>query len=117
MNSRGLESPEFHPSQPAGLVSVQMRSELQFSRQQIELAITFKQLGLVWEPVVGNYVYDLSDALKPSSPFQDGVYFLLNYDCFMQRVGGLDRFKELMTWLPTWNDAREILQSLLIIEV
>ena len=27
-------------------------------------------------------------------------------------MGGVDRFKELMTWLPTWSDARDVLKSL-----
>ena len=30
----------------------------------------------------------------------------------MDRVGGVERFKTIMTWLPTWSDAREILRSL-----
>jgi hypothetical protein len=30
----------------------------------------------------------------------------------MVRVGGVERFKTIMTWLPTWSDAREILRSL-----
>ena len=83
-----------------------------FSAREIELAIEMKSLDLEWEPFVGNYVFDATHAVKPSSPFQDRVYFLLNYDCFMQKVGGVARFKEIMTWLPTWSDARAILRSL-----
>ena len=83
-----------------------------FSDREIELALEFKSLGLEWEPFVGNYVFDAEGAVTQSSPFQDRVYFLLNYDCFMQKVGGLERFKEIMTWLPTWSDARAILRSL-----
>ena len=30
----------------------------------------------------------------------------------MKAVGGVERFKEIMTWLPTWDDARHILRSL-----
>ena len=82
-----------------------------FSTQLLNLAAEFKRLGLPWEPSVGNYVYDAAGAVTQSSPFQDRVYFLLNYDCFMQKVGGLARFKEIMTWLPTWSDARAILQA------
>ena len=83
-----------------------------FSSKHLQLADRFKQLGLRWEPEVGNYVNDATGAVKPTSPFQDGVYLLLNYDCFMRKVGGVDRFKEIMTWLPTWDDARRILKSL-----
>ena len=85
---------------------------MKFSSQQIALAIQFKERGLAWEPTVGNYVYDATAAVKPTSPFQEHVYFLLNYECFMDRVGGVERFKTIMTWLPTWSDAREILRSL-----
>ncbi len=87
---------------------------MKFSSQQIALAIQFKERGLAWEPTVGNYVYDATAAVKPTSPFQEHVYFLLNYDCFMDRVGGVERFKTIMTWLPTWSDAREILRSLVV---
>ncbi len=83
-----------------------------FTQDHIDLAVHFKQLGLPWEPAVGNYVYDAAHEVQPSSPFQDRVYFLLNYDCFMRKVGGVERFKQIMTWLPTWSDAREILKSL-----
>lgn len=85
---------------------------MKFGPRQIELAIALKDMGLAWKPSVGNYVYDATGAVKPTSPFQEHVYFLLNYDCFMERVGGVERFKSLMTWLPTWSDAREILSSL-----
>ena len=46
------------------------------------------------------------------SPFQDRVYFILNYDYFMDQVGGVDQFKQIMLWLPTWEDARHVLRSL-----
>lgn len=35
-----------------------------------------------------------------------------NYPYFMKTVGGLERFKEIMVWLPTWYDAREIVRRL-----
>lgn len=85
---------------------------MRFEDDLIEMAIRFKKMKLDWEPAVGHYVYDADGVVESGSPFQDGVYFLLNYDCFMQRVGGVQRFKQIMTWLPTWEDAREILRSL-----
>ena len=87
-------------------------SRVIFSDRQIELAQRFKAAGISWEPRVGHYVYDAGHAVEPTSPFQDHVYFLLNYDCFMRKVGGLERFKQIMTWLPTWGDARELLEQL-----
>ncbi|HAY79687.1 MAG TPA: hypothetical protein DCY79_07765 [Planctomycetaceae bacterium] len=84
---------------------------MRFSNQELAAATHLKRSGLTWEPAVGNYVYDAGGLVKPSSPFQPGVYFLLNYDCFMQRVGGLAQFKAIMTWLPTWHDARSLLSA------
>lgn len=84
---------------------------MEFTAWQIECAIEMKDLGLPWTPAVGHYVYDRTGTLQRSSPFQDRVYFLLNYDCFMQIVGGLERFQEQMVWLPDWSQARSILES------
>lgn len=84
---------------------------MKFSPQQIELACRLKELGLPWEPHVGHYFYDPLGIAGIRSPFQDRV-FLLDSERFMQRVGGLARFTEVMTWLPTWSDARQILSSL-----
>jgi hypothetical protein len=83
-----------------------------FSQHEIELAMQMKSLGLAWTPAVGNYVFDAANCVRPGSPFQDGVYFILNYDCFMDRVGGVTMFRQMMTWLPTWEDARAILKQL-----
>ena len=71
---------------------------MKFGSRQIELAIDLKAMGLPWKPTVGDRVYDATGAVKPTSPFQDRVYFLLNYDCFMERVGGFERFETILTW-------------------
>ncbi len=84
----------------------------QFSSEEIKLAGGMKARGLRWEPQVGHYVYDMTRLVEKSSPFQDGVYFVLNYDYFMGLIGGVDKFKQMMIWLPTWEDARKILRSL-----
>lgn len=83
-----------------------------FEQELIDLAKHLKSLSMEWEPEVGNYIYDANGIVKPSSPFQPQVYFLLNYDCFMQQVGGVERFRREMVWLPTWHDARKILRQL-----
>jgi len=85
---------------------------MRFDQQQIEAARELQQLGLHWDPRAGHYVFDETGVCQKSSPFQPGVYFILNYEYFMRQVGGVERFKEIMTWLPTWHDAREILASL-----
>ena len=35
----------------------------------------------------------------------------MNYDYFMKKVGGVERFKEIMVWLPTWHEARDLLRQ------
>jgi hypothetical protein len=85
---------------------------VRFSQREIELAVQLKDDGLAWTPAVGHYVYDQSGAVNAPSPFQDGVYYILNYDHFMRLLGGAPRFQELMVWLPSWHDARHILRLL-----
>jgi hypothetical protein len=84
---------------------------MQFSPEEINMARILRRLGLPWEPRAGHYVYDEAGFCRKGSPFQPGVYFILNYDYFMNQAGGVERFKEIMLWLPTWHDARSILQS------
>ena len=76
------------------------------------MARKIRQQGLSWEPQVGHYVYDETGFCKQKSPFQDSVYFILNYSYFMRAVGGVDRFKQIMLWLPTWDDLRAVLREL-----
>ncbi len=85
---------------------------MQFSDEEIALARKLHQTGISWEPQAGHYVYDETGFCKQASPFQSQVYFILNYDYFMKAVGGVERFKQIMFWLPTWHDARQLLKSL-----
>jgi hypothetical protein len=85
---------------------------MRFTTKEIEMARQLRQLGLPWEPQAGHYVYDETGFCQKGSPFQDGVYFILNYDYFISQAGGVDRFKQIMLWLPIWHDARELLRSL-----
>lgn len=62
---------------------------MRFGTELLTLAGEFKGLGLPWEPAVGNYVYDSHTVVQPTSPFQDHGYFLLNYECFMRKVGSI----------------------------
>lgn len=84
---------------------------MRFSDEEIKLARQLRRDGLSWEPKPGHYVFDETGFCKQPSPFQDKVYFILNYPYFMKAVGGVDRFKEIMTWLPTWDNAREIIRN------
>ena len=84
---------------------------MRFTGEQVGKAKRLKQLGLPWRPKAGHYVLDVTGFCPQPSPFQEGVYFILNYDFFMKKVGGVDRFKEIMIWLPTWHDVRQLLRQ------
>jgi hypothetical protein len=81
---------------------------MKFTRQQIEWAIELKNLGIPWNPAVGHYAYDLHGEIKPGSPFQDAVYFFLNYPCFIEYFGSENTLVERMVWLPTLEQALAI---------
>ncbi len=85
---------------------------MRFSSEERLLARQFHELKLPWEPTVGHYVDDVMGLVAQGSPFQDGIYFILNYDHFMRLIGGVDRFKECMVWMPTWEDCRDILRCM-----
>lgn len=80
--------------------------DFQFTDSQIDLAIQLKHSGLAWQPGIGQYAYDHSEIIEHGSPFQHGVYFFLNFPCFIEYFGSLSRLTESMVWLPTWEQAR-----------
>ena len=85
---------------------------MQFSAQEIHGATQLRDLGLYWEPQPGHYVWDEAGLIELPSPFQDGVYFILDLKHFLRRAGTLDGLKQSMVWLPTWRDARLILHTI-----
>ncbi|MGB7326679.1 MAG: hypothetical protein WBD31_17520 [Rubripirellula sp.] len=84
---------------------------MHFTNEEISAAKRLRESGLAWEPQAGHYVFDETGFCKQSSPFQEKVYFVLNYSYFMRAVGGVPRFKEIMVWLPTWEDIRKVLRG------
>lgn len=78
----------------------------------IDLARRLKRLGLPWEPCPGHYVYDETGLIEPPSPFRARVYFILDLKHFLRRTGTLEELKVRFTWLPTWEDARNLLADL-----
>jgi len=85
---------------------------MQFSNRLIDGAKRLRYLGLAWEPRPGHYVWDQAGLIDTPSPFQEGVYFILDLKHFLRRAGTMEILKESFFWLPTWHDAREILQAL-----
>lgn len=84
---------------------------MQFSSRQIELACQLKDAGLSWNPAPGQYAYDRKHRIKPGSPFQDRVYFFLDFPCFVQYFGSAARLRDSMVWLPTWEEAAQRLRE------
>ena len=79
-----------------------------FSETEIEAAKRLRRRGLSGKPIAGHYLYDESGICKQPSPFQEKVNFVLNHPYFMGAVGGVERFEEIMLWLATWDDLREV---------
>lgn len=79
-----------------------------FDDDIIDLARRLKRLGLSWEPRPGHYVYDETGLIEPPSPFRERVYFILDLKHFLRRTGTLEELKARFTWLPTWEDARNL---------
>jgi hypothetical protein len=86
--------------------------QVRFSDPLIARARALRSLGLAWEPSPGHFVWDEQSLIEKPSPFQEGVYFILDLKHFLRRAGTLEALKEAFVWLPTWHDAREILGNL-----
>jgi hypothetical protein len=84
---------------------------MRFSPQDIDAARRLRELGLSWFPAPGHFVFDEAGVIEQPSPFQDRVYFILDLKHFLRRTGSVDRLQSALFWLPTWHDARELLQS------
>ena len=85
-----------------------------FSEEEIEIAKKLHKLNLSWQPKAGQYVFDLKGVIEKSSPFQTGVYFILDINHFLRIVGSIEEIKAAMCWLPLWEDCRNILKGLAI---
>ena len=85
---------------------------MKFSENEIEMAQKLHELGLPWQPKSGDYVYDIKGIIEKASPFQEGVYFILDIKHFIRRAESIEGIKESMCRLPLWEDCREILKDL-----
>jgi hypothetical protein len=84
---------------------------MRFSQQEIDAARGLKQMGLCWTPSVGHFVFEEGGVIEKSSPFQKGVYFILDLKHFLRRAGSVEQLKISLCWLPTWYDGRELLRT------
>ena len=87
-------------------------ADVHYSDENIELARAFAdRIRPHWTPAAGHYVYDLHDRVDKSSPFQPGVYFVINYAYFITLLGGVDAFRDAMVWLPTLEQSVSMLRK------
>ncbi len=83
-----------------------------FTEKEIDLARQMRSRGLPWEPAVGDYVYDEGGLIEAPSPFQPGVYFILDLKHFLRRSSDIATLKARVFWLPQWHQCRMILRGL-----
>lgn len=82
-----------------------------FTSEEVELARKLKRLGLAWTPQVGHYVWDETGIINCPSPFHDMVYFILDLKHFLRRAETVERLQQELCWLPSWEQARELLRA------
>ncbi len=85
---------------------------MKFTTAEINQALELKRLGLDWNPGTGCYVWDEAGIIQCESPFHDLVYYILDIKHFLRRADSIDQLKRDLCWLPTWYDAREVLEGL-----
>ena len=83
-----------------------------FSPEEIELARQLKVEGIAWEPQPGHFVWDETGVIEHPSPFHDRVFFILDLKHYLRRTSTIENLQKMFYWLPTWQDAREVLQNL-----
>jgi hypothetical protein len=82
----------------------------------LDLALELKTAGLLWEPKVGCFVWDHQKFITAPSPFPKRIYFILSMKRFLAIFGNVEEMKRRLVWLPTWYQARQIVQQLQIPE-
>jgi hypothetical protein len=82
-----------------------------FLEEEIDVARRLKVAGLPWTPNAGHYVYDPDGLIEQPSPFQPGVYFILDLKHFLRRSETLERLQAALVWLPQWHQARQLLRD------
>jgi len=85
---------------------------MKFSEREIEIAKKLHDLKIQWQSQAGQYVFDIMAIIEKRSPFQKGVYFILNIKHFLRRAGSIENIRAAMCLLPLSEDCRDILKCL-----
>jgi hypothetical protein len=83
----------------------------------LDLALELKAAGLPWEPAVGCFTWDHQGKIASPSPFPKRIYFILSMKRFLSIFGDVEEMKRCLVWLPTWYQARQIIQRMQTHEV
>lgn len=83
-----------------------------FDPRLLELAFKMKKAGLDWDPHVGCFVWDRENVIEVGSPFPENIYFILNLGHFLRIFETIEKLKEKLVFVPTWNQARQILEKI-----
>jgi hypothetical protein len=83
-----------------------------FDMRHCRLAAELRTAGLSWTPHVGCFVWDRDGHIPVPSPFPERIYFILNLGRFLDIFDSLDAMRETLIWLPTWHQARLVLDRL-----
>lgn len=92
--------------------SVEANFAVSFSPAELQLAQELKTLGLAWTPGCGQYVLDLCHLIECDSPFEGRVFYILELKHFLRRAQSMEHLRECLCWLPTWEQARRLLEEL-----
>ena len=88
-------------------------ADVHFSDSAIQSAKSFApRIRPHWTPAAGHYVLDIDHVVEKSSPFQPGVFYIINYPYFMTLLGGVDAFRSQMVWLPTFEQSIALCETL-----
>lgn len=77
-----------------------------FEERLCRQAFDLKKLGLLWQPHVGCFVWDVDNVIEIDSPFPGNIYFILSLPRFIDIFGSIENMIDKLVWLPTWHQAR-----------
>lgn len=85
---------------------------IRFTDEEIRYAIELKRKGLNWEPRPGHYVWDEAGMIEAPTPFQEKVHLIHDLEQFARRPERISLLQASLVWLPTWHDARALLDQM-----
>jgi hypothetical protein len=79
-----------------------------YNQEICQLALEPKKRGLDWHPHVGCIVWNPEETIPVPSPFPHRIYFILNLNHFLKIFESIEKMKERLVWIPSWEQARHL---------